>query len=302
MALTKKLEAIGDSIRSKTGTTEKMTLDTMASTIDKDLVLAADNDPKTLLDKFIKDELTEYENDEMTVAPSYGFYNKRNIKKINLPNATTIRSYAFGNTDKLESLTLGKVDTVDSSAFGNTTNWNQDAIGFFEFPYIKSGSISAFDYSGFKGLGLPSFKNTYVYGSSHGSHIQYLYLSDAYGNIGGSGTYYALMNYSKARGFILDAIVPPTLNYLTNQSHTSTSNPFYNGKAKIYVPKEGLEAYSTATNWSVYYEAGNIVAIEDNQNILEGMFPSLDAKYFDSFDWENATLQEKFDKVMSNEL
>lgn len=110
------------------------------------------------------------------------------------------------------------------------------------------------------------------------------------------------MNYSKAKGFILDAVAPPTLNYLVGQSHTSSSNPFYTGKAKIYVPRERLEAYSTATNWSVYYEAGNIVAIEDNQNILEGMFPSLDAKYFDPFDWENATLQEKFDKVINNEF
>lgn len=34
MALTKKLEAIGDSIRSKTGTTKKMTLDEMKDAID----------------------------------------------------------------------------------------------------------------------------------------------------------------------------------------------------------------------------------------------------------------------------
>ena len=34
MALTKKLEAIGDSIRSKTGSTEKMTLDEMKDAID----------------------------------------------------------------------------------------------------------------------------------------------------------------------------------------------------------------------------------------------------------------------------
>lgn len=129
MALTKKLEAIGDSIRSKTGTTEKMTLDTMASTINKDLVLAADNDPKTLLDKFIKDELTEYENDELTKAPDYGFYNKGNIEKISLPNAAEVGSYAFANTNKLESLTLGKVNKVNSSSFGNTTRWNKDAIG-----------------------------------------------------------------------------------------------------------------------------------------------------------------------------
>ena len=33
MALTKKLEAIGDSIRSKTGSTEKMTLDEMKDAI-----------------------------------------------------------------------------------------------------------------------------------------------------------------------------------------------------------------------------------------------------------------------------
>lgn len=52
----------------------------------------------------------------------------------------------------------------------------------------------------------------------------------------------------------IKATVPPTV----------TSNPIFNGEAgspsKIYVPKESVEAYKTAENWSQY--ADIIFAIE----------------------------------------
>lgn len=71
--------------------------------------------------------------------------------------------------------------------------------------------------------------------------------------------------------------MPELGTYLTYYAHNNSSNRFYNGSAKIYVPKAALSAYENYPDWSIYYGAGAILGIEDYRSDLQGIFPELDA-------------------------
>ena len=88
MALTDKLTAIADAIRSKTGSTEKMTLVQMATEING--IQTGDGSIDTLIDG----SLTEISSN-VTKVHDYAFYKCSNLRTADFPIATSIGYGAF---------------------------------------------------------------------------------------------------------------------------------------------------------------------------------------------------------------
>ena len=106
MAITDKLTAIANAIRSKTGTTNTMTLDEMSNTITNihTGMITSDNRCTTISD--------------------YLFYGCTNLSLTELPSGiTNIGASAFENCTGIHSLTFkGTPNTIDSTAFSGCTN------------------------------------------------------------------------------------------------------------------------------------------------------------------------------------
>ena len=111
MALTDKLTAVADAIRSKTGTTDPMTLDAMAAAVEG-LEVGGGED---YLAQLCNGTLTEYSNSEITNIPAYIFRGSE-LDSINIPNVTTVGDYAFYQC-YLDSCIAPSLVTIGSSAF-----------------------------------------------------------------------------------------------------------------------------------------------------------------------------------------
>lgn len=124
MALTDKLTAIGDAIRSKTGKSELLTLDAMpqeiqsiqtgggdASTEDYDDVVATDTD--------ISPAITHYKqtNPSLNYIRNYGFYGCNRLESIDVPNIIQFGTYSFMYCSALKNVVAPKIEVVNTSAF-----------------------------------------------------------------------------------------------------------------------------------------------------------------------------------------
>lgn len=207
------------------------------------------------------------------------------LTKCNLPNLKKVVDNAFRlettNTKTIDRIELPEVTEVGANSFSiwmttlslpkctKVTNFVSSHIYNYYLPKVTSLPNQAFNNSSVKAVMLTDYltaigattANNSPFRSSASIEKLILWTPDAF--------------YDATTGTTSGL---PTLNtYLTNYAHNNASNRFYNGSAKIYVPRAALSAYQNATNWSVYYAAGNIVAIEDNEAALKGIFQELDS-------------------------
>lgn len=123
MALTDKLTAIGDAIRSKTGGSDLLTLDEMPQEIQSiqtggggsseeydDIVLRATPDSN-------EPRIEVYETQSTGEIRDYAFYNCYNLKQISIPNITMVRSNCFYYCTALEQVVLPNVTYMLGNSF-----------------------------------------------------------------------------------------------------------------------------------------------------------------------------------------
>ena len=129
MAITDKLTAIANAIRSKTGTNNTMTLDEMSNAI-KNIqtgMITSDNRCTTIPDYLFYGcenlALTELPSGVTSIGDS-AFSNCFNLALTELPSGvTSIGWYAFEDCTGLTSLTFkGTPNTINSTAFDGCTN------------------------------------------------------------------------------------------------------------------------------------------------------------------------------------
>ena len=122
MALTEKLTAIGDAIRSKTGGSDLLTLDEMPQEIQSIQTgggTSEEWDDIVLTDESNKPTITAYStsNTDKTYIRQYAFYNCGNLQNVNAPNIEEIGTQAFVYCLQLTSVTFHRLRTVAVSAF-----------------------------------------------------------------------------------------------------------------------------------------------------------------------------------------
>ncbi len=149
MSLTNKLKAIGDAIRSKTGTTDTMTLDEMATAIES-ISTGGSSEDMTLKEFLEEDEKSKgFTNDDATYIGSYKFawtyytsltfnnvtelasmsiYEPRVCTTLNLPNLEIANNQCVQNCYYLTTLNIPKVKTIGNLAFANCNRLVMDTI------------------------------------------------------------------------------------------------------------------------------------------------------------------------------
>lgn len=230
MALTDKLTAIGDAIRSKTGGSDLLTLDEMPQEIQS--IQTGGGGDTALADSIIDGTITSYSSDNVLAIPNRPFYNNANLVSVALPNCKTIGGYAFFGCSSLESLSLDSLETIT----GSYVLQNATSLEELSLPSIKALYRSTFYYSGLikcdLGSELESIPSSCFTGSTY---FKTLILRSSY------------------------------VVSLSSASAINSGTMFFSDDAGIYVPRDLVESYKVATNWTTL--ASKIKAIEDYPEI-----------------------------------
>lgn len=230
MALTDKLTAIGDAIRSKTGGSELLTLDEMPQEIQS--IQTGGGGDTALADSIIDGTITSYSSDNVLAVPNRPFYNNANLVSVALPNCKTIGGYVFYGCSSLESLSLDSLETTT----GSNVLQNATSLEELSLPSIKTLYRSTFYYSGLIKCDL-------------GSEIESIPSSCFTGS-----TYFKTLILRSS--YVVS---------LSSASAINSGTMFFSDDAGIYVPRDLVESYKVATNWTTL--ASKIKAIEDYPEI-----------------------------------
>lgn len=264
MALTDLLSAIGDAIRKKTGTTEKLRLDEMPQAIEN-IQGGSSGGTDTLID-YLSGKPTKISSDEITSLRAAMFNQANNLVELKLPNLQSIEgSYVIYQT-KVKSLDFPKLTKMQSSSISYNT-----LLEYANFPNLETGAgyyegFACSYHSKLKRINIPKVKHIQYEGFKDAQILERLDLPSV---IKIENTSYSHPFYScrKLTVLILRANQVVQLTDSTDLFNESPiNNGGYNGlQGYIYVPKALLEDYKVATNWSVY--ADKFRAIEDYPDI-----------------------------------
>lgn len=239
MALTDKLTAIGDAIRSKTGGSDLLTLDEMPQEIQSIQTGGGGETDTALADSIIDGTVATYSSDAVTSIQQYRFSYSR-LTSASFPNVTSVALSAFYNCSSLQSVNLPKATCVGSTFYSSSSSafYYCYSLVDISIPLVNNlgtqcfygcSSLQRIDLPSVEGIGLNVFRSC-----------------------------------SKLDTVILrnDAVV--TLSNISS----FTSTPIANGTGYIYVPQALIEQYKVATNWVTY--ANQFRAIEDYPEICGG--------------------------------
>lgn len=276
MALTNKLTAIADAIRTKTDKTDGLTLDRMPNEI-ASIVSGGDS---TMEDGLITRTLTEYKNNRVATVGSYGLSNVASLEKVTLPMAETLGTYAFANDTSLKRIDIlggGTLSgSIASSCLLNCKNItaiimrNENAVTRLQsllFPfYAGEGNITRnFTRSQWNTYGRVGHEENW---------------SGITTQITGSITYFTgtvtdegskpvwLFGQYVASSTRLETLAFVETEEEANALMLQYAEQLADEGCKFYVPTSLVEEYKSATNWSIYAE--QIRAIEDYPEITGG--------------------------------
>ena len=201
-----------------------------------------------------------------TIIKDSAFNSYYSLTSISLPEGvTTIRNSAFIRCYSLTSISIPEgVTSIEDNAFSGCVS-----LASISLPKgVTSIGGSAFNYcysltnlslpEGVTTIGNSAFNNCYSLAS--------ISIPEGVTSIGDSAFYNC---YS-----LTDIVIKgtPTL------ANTNAVNGIYKDYL-IYVPKDYLSFYSSATNWTQLYEQGRIVAIEDYIDYLKSI--GIDVREFE---------------------
>ena len=204
--------------------------------------------------------------DGVTSIGSYALNNCYSLTNINIPDGvTSIGNSAFSSCRSLTNITIPEsVTSIGSSAFSycySLTNITipdgVTSIGSYALnncPALTSIIIP----DGVTSIGNSAF--------SYCSSLTNITIPDGVTSIGDS----AFSNCSA----LTDIVIKSTPSLANANAFSNLYKDYL-----IYVPKDYLSFYSSATNWTQLYEQGKIVAIEDYINYLKNI--GIDVREFE---------------------
>ena len=251
MALTEKLTAVADAIRGKTGKSETLTLEQMATEI-----TGIETGGGDTLSALWNRENESYSNDKVTRVPPYAFYYDAKVKSVSFPSATSIEQSAFDMAENLSSVNIPKAKTIGNRAFASTKILTEA-----NFPEV--GTIGQRVFNSCRSLVNVNIPNATRLNQAAFCDCRELTTIDL-----PKVTYmehYVFQACGKLEVIILRSETLCSLQGITVLQDT----PFASGGTggTVYVPSSLMESYKTATNWSALFTAGscNFVAIEGSE-------------------------------------
>lgn len=262
MALTEKLTAIGDAIRSKTGGSDLLTLDEMPQEI-QSIQTGGGEDPDTsLADSILDGTITSYSSDNLTKIKEYGFYRITSLQSVNCPNVNSLGDSTFFSCSNLNQLNLDwdNITNLPSSVFNGCQKLNLSS-----FPNVTTAGDSCIAGLGATSLDFPKLSNASAWtalGGNSTSSRQFLEKI----RIGAKCTFgYGSFRY---QGKLSAVILESDSLCVAQNSNLFDSTPIEDGTGYIYVPQALIEQYKVATNWVTF--ASQFRAIEDYPEICGG--------------------------------
>lgn len=226
MSVHEKMTAIANAIREKTGGTDALTLDQMATEI-AGIETGGGGDNSVLL-TILDRSITEFSDNNLTQIGKYAFAECTALTKIDTPNVTFIGEWAFQNCPITE-FDFSNVTTLGGYVFryGKLTSAVLPKIEWLGYnAFYDCTTLALVDLPIAVQLNNQCFRNT------------------------------SLTTLILRKNSVVYLTAPGVFTY----------TPFASGGAggTVYVPADLIESYQTATNWSTLYAAGtcNFVAIE----------------------------------------
>lgn len=270
MALTDKLTAIANAIRTKTDKTDLLTLDDMPTEIEN--IKTGDT---TIEDGLVTGTLTEYSNDRVTSVRSYALANCKTLEKVVLPMVQTLPTYALAYDTELKHIDILGGGTLSGT---NTTSCLLECINLTEviMRNSKVTQLSALLFPHYTGKITITRNFTRALWNIYGAVGSRNIWTGAPTLITGSISYFT--------GTVTDEASKPVwlfIEYLATGQYKTLAfveteedanalmlqydEWFKNEGCKFYVPSALVEEYKSAPNWSTYAE--QIRAIEDYPEI-----------------------------------
>ena len=281
------LTSLADTIRSYTNTTDKLSINGMQEKL-KEPHYSVDD----IAGRNIEGDITINVED----VGKYAFHTT-NIKSVSAPNAKSINNYAFAYCTNLEKADFPSVTQLYVDPFSNCVNLKELNLPSLTSTEYQSSTGTA--YSRFTSLialeifnapnlasvpnGLFDLQNSVGYNYS----FNYLYLPKAVCSTSSifpslfynlrivdcltinCGVSNCINSHWNAVGLVLRASYVRPLSYASTFKYVyrlnGTYDKTYNAKSKndfyVYVPKDLITEYESATNWSTL--AGRYRAMED---------------------------------------
>lgn len=232
MALTDKLSAIGNAIRSKTGGSDLLTLDEMPQEIEGIQTGGGGGEDAGLADSIVNRTIVEYSSESITTVGDYAFRGCSKLQKAIIPNATRIGTQSFYSCSKLSEVDISNVTYLGEYAFHHCDELK-------EIAFLNLSTISSYCFQD--------------------SGVEKVTLGKSVGTIGSYGVFNGCESLTAL--ILLRDSSPCTLKATSNLSSSAISS----GTGYIYVPKALIDQYKVATNWVTY--ANQFRAIEDYPDI-----------------------------------
>ena len=264
MALTNKLDAIGDAIRRKNGETDKYTLPQMVEKIDAipsgggyDYFSFDEEGNLTGNASYVKQTMFSFDGTSSTKkagicsfiktidlpkcvnVETYAFYKVQNFTSLSLAACTEIRGRAFQGCLSLSTMNLPACLTIGDYAFQGCTS-----LASVDLPVCTTISTNAFQ--GCTSLASVSLPVCPLVGSNAFQGCTSLTSVDlpVCTTINGSAFYGCKK--------LATLILRNTENVATGSSDALTNTAIASGTGYIYVPDALVDSYKATTTWSKY--------------------------------------------------
>ena len=156
MALTDKLTAIADAIRSKTGSTDPLTLDGMVTAVERIQGGGGSSGGSEVLDLIVSKRIVEANGNSTTIG-DYAFYSCAELTNANFPLATSVGKYAFQDCTSLTIIDITNATSVGTNAFQNCSKLqtvectNITSIG--DYAFRSCSSLNSIDITNATSIG-----------------------------------------------------------------------------------------------------------------------------------------------------
>lgn len=184
--------------------------------------------------------------DTVTAIPTYGFNNYSAIERIYANNITSIGVNGLSGCSSLKEVPCMENLTECLTGFASPH------ITYLHFPVLQNWASQMFRGNTFvRVLIFPTFikaRDNYYF---HNTQWEKMYLRD----------FESAEDVMSGKNNTIKTVV------IENAIPASVISSVFNTQVlmKIYVPDSALQAYATATNWSAYYDKGQIVGISQLQ-------------------------------------
>lgn len=211
-------------------------------------VASSGGDAEDHLDDFLTNTLTAIDSD-VTKIVSYGSYGRTALTTVNLPKCTDIGSYAFRGCSGITNVNAPLVTNIATYGF-----YGCSKLANINMPNVSSTGTYAFYKCDLRNINFP-----YLTGISQNAFYQNENLQIADFGVASKINQAGFANCGSLVALILRRTSSIcTLGVATNGF---TNTPIAEGTGYVYVPRDLVDTYKTATNWVNY--ATQFRALED---------------------------------------